>query len=208
MQSDKWLWYPLWYPLTEPMYTWTKAPDLIRTITVHLKNHWLQEQKAKIRLHRCAARSGLHYSYDGKQKDSSHGIAQARLAKYNWEVGVLQKWLCEQKRPSRGHLSLALWVKFSADYILKYFSQFSLKSGFDISCKLSPMETICMKCQILFSGKNKKNVINLSSVELAKTVVKVKEQFFHQKSRITFSSFSWINILIPSLQKYRRPYFP
>ena len=31
-------------------------------------------------------------------------------------------------------------------------------TGFDISCKLSPLETICLKCQILFSGKNKKNI--------------------------------------------------
>ena len=31
-----------------------------------------------------------------------------------------------------------------------------------------------MKCQILFSGKNKKNMTNLSSAALAKTVVKVK----------------------------------
>ena len=30
-----------------------------------------------------------------------------------------------------------------------------------------------MKCQILFSGKNKKNVINLSSAENAQRVVKV-----------------------------------
>ena len=29
-----------------------------------------------------------------------------------------------------------------------------------------------MKCQILFSGKNKKNIINLLSVELAQRVVK------------------------------------
>ena len=57
--------------------------------------------------------------------------------------------------------------------MLKYFSYFSQKTGFDISCKLSPIKTICMKCQILFSGKNKKN-INLSSAELAKRVVKVK----------------------------------
>ena len=34
-------------------------------------------------------------------------------------------------------------------------------------------ETICMKYQILFSGKNKKNIISLSSAELAKCVVKV-----------------------------------
>ena len=31
-----------------------------------------------------------------------------------------------------------------------------------------------MKCQILFSGKNKKNIINLPSAENAKRVVKVK----------------------------------
>ena len=31
-----------------------------------------------------------------------------------------------------------------------------------------------MKCQILFSRKNKKNISNLSSAELAKRVVKVK----------------------------------
>ena len=30
-----------------------------------------------------------------------------------------------------------------------------------------------MKCQILFSGKNKKNIINLSSAENAQRVIKV-----------------------------------
>ena len=34
-----------------------------------------------------------------------------------------------------------------------YFSYFSQKIRFDISCKLSPKETICMKCQFLFSQK-------------------------------------------------------
>ena len=37
------------------------------------------------------------------------------------------------------------------------------------------VETICMKCQILFSGKNKKNIINLSSAEFAQRMVKVKQ---------------------------------
>ena len=32
-----------------------------------------------------------------------------------------------------------------------------------------------MKCQIQFSGKNKKNIINLSSAENAQRVVKVNE---------------------------------
>ena len=39
------------------------------------------------------------------------------------------------------------------------------------------METICMKCQILFSGKIQKNITNLLSAELAQRVVKVKKQF-------------------------------
>ena len=38
-------------------------------------------------------------------------------------------------------------VKFSEDYALKYFLQ---KIGFDISCSLSPLEAVCMKCQVLF----------------------------------------------------------
>ena len=42
---------------------------------------------------------------------------------------------------------------FQQTTIWCYFSYFSQKTGFDISCKLSPKETICMKCQILLSGK-------------------------------------------------------
>ena len=45
----------------------------------------------------------------------------------------------------------------------QYFSYFSQETGFDISCKLSP----------LFSGKNKKN-IRLSSYELAERVLRIK----------------------------------
>ena len=51
------------------------------------------------------------------------------------------------------------------------FLFFFQKSGSDISCKLLPLKTICMKCQILFSGKNKKNITNLLNAELAKSVV-------------------------------------
>ena len=51
------------------------------------------------------------------------------------------------------------------------FSDFSQKTDFDISCKLSPLETICMKCQILFSEKKKReeNIMNLSSAEWDQT---------------------------------------
>ena len=40
-----------------------------------------------------------------------------------------------------------------------YFSYFSQKTGSDISCKLSPLETICMKCRILFYRKKKRKKI-------------------------------------------------
>ena len=51
------------------------------------------------------------------------------------------------------------------------------KIGFDFSCKLSPKETVCMKCQSVFSGKNKKNFITLSSAEYAHGVVKANSPF-------------------------------
>ena len=43
-------------------------------------------------------------------------------------------------------------LTFHANCLPTYFFK---KIGFDSTCKLSPEETICMKCQILFSGKNK-----------------------------------------------------
>ena len=51
-------------------------------------------------------------------------------------------------------------LAISADAKLMILFLFSQKTGFDISCKLSPLETICMKCQILFSGKNKNNMLS------------------------------------------------
>ena len=58
-----------------------------------------------------------------------------------------------------------------------FFTYFSQKTVFDISCKLSPKETISVKCESLFSGKNKKNIVNLSSAEFARRVVKVKADY-------------------------------
>ena len=61
---------------------------------------------------------------------------------------------------------------YTAD-ISKYFPPPPRKTRFDISCKLSTMETNCKHCRFLFSGKNKKNIANLSSA-VAQRVVKVK----------------------------------
>ena len=48
----------------------------------------------------------------------------------------------------------------------------SSKIGFDISYKLSPEETICMKCQILFLGKDKES-FKLSSAKFLPSMLSV-----------------------------------
>ena len=45
-----------------------------------------------------------------------------------------------------------LGKNFSRRQFEIFFAYFSQKIGFDISCKLSPEETICIKCQSLFFG--------------------------------------------------------
>ena len=62
---------------------------------------------------------------------------------------------------------------------IEIVSHFSQKTGFDISCKLSPMKTICMTCQTLiflffFGVKNKKIITTSLSAEFSQTVVNVK----------------------------------
>ena len=56
------------------------------------------------------------------------------------------------------------WAK-SVDHkliIFFYFVFFFHKIGFDISCKLSPKETICMKYQVLFCGGKIKKIFQYS----------------------------------------------
>ena len=94
-------------------------------------------------------------------------------------------------------LLTTLGNNFSRRHIEIYFVfKFSQKTGFDIICKLSPMKTIGMKCQILFSEKKK--VINLSSVELAQGVVKVKGSIFLKNRHFFFIQESF-NELIYSI---------
>ena len=64
-----------------------------------------------------------------------------------------------------------------ADGILKYFSYFSQETGCDISCKLSPLETTCMKCQLLFSVENKKNISVCRLLKILPRVRSIKLSF-------------------------------
>ena len=64
-----------------------------------------------------------------------------------------------------------------------FFIFFFQKIGLDILCKLSPpRETVCMNCQILFSGKIIK--ISLLSTEFSYSMLSLKFLsvfFFHNK---------------------------
>ena len=51
-----------------------------------------------------------------------------------------------------------LWVNSFDDRLMIIF-RFTQKTGFDISCKLSLLEIVCMNCQNLFSKKNKKTIL-------------------------------------------------
>ena len=57
-----------------------------------------------------------------------------------------------------------------------------------------------MKCQILFSGKNKKNIINLSSAENVQRVVKVNMQ--HDTTLLMKAHVCLRYILYSNDQKY------
>ena len=69
-----------------------------------------------------------------------------------------------------------------------YFSWFSQETGFNISCKMSPLETICMKCQILFSDKNKKNISKMSF--FVSSYLPICLHLFQQK-HFQFSQTTW-----------------
>ena len=56
-----------------------------------------------------------------------------------------------------------LWCTTAENNLMMFFL-FSQKMGFDMSCKLSPKETICMTCKSQFSGKNVKNTFVFQSV--------------------------------------------
>ena len=132
--------------------------------------------------------------FSGKNKKNIINLLSAEFAQsmvsvsktikvYKKEVELINKILWRHKHYLTPHLTtgnkqhtkqvetflhFACLVNISADNILKYFFSFSPWRQF--TC---PMDTIHMKCQSLFSGKNKKNIINLSSAEFDHSKVSV-----------------------------------
>ena len=64
--------------------------------------------------------------------------------------------------------------RFSRQQTFDIFLIFSSEIGSDTSCKLSPKETICMKCQILFSRKNKKKISKCCLLKFLPSMQSVK----------------------------------
>ena len=57
------------------------------------------------------------------------------------------------------------------------YSYIFQKAGFDSSCILSPLETICINCQILFSGKQKKDISARRLLKILPRVLSVNGTF-------------------------------
>ena len=82
-------------------------------------------------------------------------------------------------------------VPWEADKLV--FLLFYQKTGLDISCILTPMETLCMKCQNIFSGKKEKT-INVSSNDFAHRLVKIDKNTPSQVTEDLYESRSLAQI--------------
>ena len=85
------------------------------------------------------------------------------------------------------------------------FSYFSYKIGFDISCKLSPVVTICTKCQILFYMKNKKTFYLL--LILPRENLKLKYRLTNRDTNQPAHGRSLARALIPATRFYGIQYY-
>ena len=84
------------------------------------------------------------------------------------------KGVCNKLASTHSMLGKIISFKVLIYHIFYFYLFFFLqKVDFDISCKLSPQETICMQYQSLLSVKSKLNIIDLLSAESAHRVIKV-----------------------------------
>ena len=98
-----------------------------------------------------------------------------------------------------GCLTFATLLANSVDDKLVIFFIFAQETGFDIACKLSPLEAICMKCQILFSGKNKKNMSIFCLLKILPRMLSVKRTLhtvYIDQDKMLFSAIKYQYFLI------------
>ena len=77
----------------------------------------------------------------------------------------------------RAMQSSMLGKNFSRGYLEIIFLFFPENRLWHFMQTVSSQETVCMNCQSLFSKKNMKNIVILSSAELAKEVLKINTIF-------------------------------
>ena len=75
-------------------------------------------------------------------------------------------------------LTFSMLQATEADVKVGYFSLLFLETELDISFKLSPQETIWMKCQTLFSSEYNKNIRRCRLPELKVSMAKVKDNLW------------------------------
>ena len=79
---------------------------------------------------------------------------------------------------------------------------FSPEKGSDISCKLSPLETICMQCRNLFSEKNKENISICRQLKILPRVLNVRfDLFFKYRDVIKICAQAHPTFCNPSVRK-------
>ena len=99
----------------------------------------------------------LHFLSNGKKHQSNRVYYFLRLF-------YLFSFVCISNNPFQNiFLRLTPGVNFEQTTFLLIFPR-----SFDMLFKLSPMKTICMKCQIPFSEKNEKNKKDISKRRLMK----------------------------------------
>ena len=85
--------------------------------------------------------------------------------------------------------------KFSRPQIYDIFLTYYTKKGYDILCKLSPKETVCMKCQSLISSKNKRNISNCRLLKFLHSMLSVKDETYVTSFVLPATADGYLEIL-------------
>ena len=84
-----------------------------------------------------------------------------------------------------------------------FFIFFTQETGFDIPCKLFPLETICLKCQMLFSGKNKKSISKCHLLKILLSVLRINNKPCNSCRRTILLKFTAPDKVLISTETYR-----
>ena len=90
-----------------------------------------------------------------------------------------------------------LWGNSADDRFMIFFLFFH-ENRLWHSCKLSPQETISMKCQSLFSGENKKNIPNCHLLKFLPSMLRITIVFIYYVQKYRKTNTRTLDIVIIS----------